>query len=85
VSTDAGSTEYVVAVAHLVPGAGVDDVLAWVAEHPDEDPPMVDDIGIVGGWGEPSPAAIVFRSGTVAIVCGTEDGQLHVAGTVDVT
>ena len=57
----------------------------WVAEHPDEDPPMVDDIGVVGGWGEPSPAAIVFRTGTVVIACGTEDGAIHVAGTVEVS
>jgi hypothetical protein len=85
VSTEASSSDYMVVVAHLVPGASVDDVLAWVAEHPDQDPPMVDDIGAVGGWGEPSPAAIVFRSGTVAIVCGTEDGEVHVAGTVEVT
>jgi len=46
---------------------------------------MVDDIGVVGGWGEPSPAAIVFRTGTVAIACGTEDGAIHVAGTVEVS
>ena len=64
VSTAAGPTEYIAAVAHLVAGATVDEVLAWVAEHPDEDPPMVDDIAVVGGWGEPSPAAIVFRTGT---------------------
>jgi inosine-uridine nucleoside N-ribohydrolase len=85
VSTAAGPTEYVAAVVHLVAGATVDEVLAWVAEHPDEEPPMVDDIGVVGGWGEPSPAAIVFRTGTVAIACGTEDGAVHVAGTVDVS
>lgn len=85
VSTAAGPTGYVAAVVHLVAGATVDEVLAWVAERPDEDPPMVDDIAVVGGWGEPSPAAIVFRTGTVAVACGTEDGAVHLAGTVEVS
>jgi inosine-uridine nucleoside N-ribohydrolase len=85
VSIGAGPADYVAAVAHLATGAAVDDVLAWVAEHPDEDPPMVDDIAVVGGWGEPSPAAIVFRTGTVAIACGTADGEIHVASTVEVS
>jgi hypothetical protein len=85
VSTEAGSATYVAAVAHLIAGATLDDVTAWMAEHPNEEPPMVDEVAIVGGWGEPSPAAIVFKAGTVAIACGTEDGTIYIAGTVDVS
>jgi inosine-uridine nucleoside N-ribohydrolase len=85
VITQAGPEAYLAAVAHLLPGATVDDVLAWATEHPDEDPPMVDDLSVVGGWGEPSPATIVFKPGTVVIACGTEDGAIHVAGSVDVS
>ena len=85
VSIGAGPTEYMAVLAHLLEGSTIDEVLAWVAEHPDEEPPMVDDVQAVGGWGEPSPAPIVFKAGTVAIVCGTAAGAIHVAGTVEVS
>ena len=85
VSTGAGPTTYGAVVAHLVDGATLDEVLAWVAEHPNEEPPMVDDVQFVGGDGGPSQAAVALSAGTVAVVCGTEDGAIFVAGTIDVT
>jgi inosine-uridine nucleoside N-ribohydrolase len=85
VSVEPAPVPYVVAVAHLADGATVDEVLAWIAEHPDQEPPMVDDVTVVGGWGEPSPATVVFRAGTVAIACGTDDGAINFAGSVEVT
>jgi hypothetical protein len=85
VSTGAGQTGYSAVVAHLVAGSTIDEVMTWVAEHPDEEPPMVDEVAVIGAWGEPSPATIAFRAGTVALACGTDDGAIHVAGTVDVS
>ena len=32
-----------------------------------------------------SQAAVALSAGTVAVVCGTEDGAIFVAGTIDVT
>jgi hypothetical protein len=85
VTVEPGAVPYVVAIAHLVDGATVDDVLAWIAAHPDEEPPMVDEVTVVGGWGETSPASVVFPSGTVAVACGTEDGAITVAASLDVS
>jgi pyrimidine-specific ribonucleoside hydrolase len=85
VSIDPGSTEYSAAVAHLIDGATADEVEAWLLEHPNEEPPMVDEVTVIGGWGEPSPATVAFQPGTVGIACATADGAIHFAGSVDVS
>jgi pyrimidine-specific ribonucleoside hydrolase len=85
VTAEPGPVPYVVAIAHLADGATVDEVLAWIAAHPGEEPPMVDEVTAVGGWGEPSPASVVFPSGTVAVACGAEDGAVTVAASLDVS
>jgi hypothetical protein len=85
VTVQPASVPYVAAIAHLAEGATVDDVLTWIGEHPDEEPPMVDEVTVVGGWGEPSPATVPFRAGTVAIACGTEDGAISFADSVAVS
>jgi inosine-uridine nucleoside N-ribohydrolase len=75
-----------VIVAHLVGGATVDDALAWVRTHADEEPPMVDDVTLIGEGGLASPALVELSEGTVGLVCGLapddlrRGAELHVTG-----
>jgi inosine-uridine nucleoside N-ribohydrolase len=79
-----GPEQYWGVVAHLVPPATVDEVMAWMAEHPDEQPPMVDSIVQVGEGMLESPAVVPFLPETVALACVSADGSLDVAASVAV-
>jgi inosine-uridine nucleoside N-ribohydrolase len=80
-----GSTPFWVGVAHLTDGSTVDDALAWIAEHPDQEPPMVEELVTVGeGMLEP-PADVVLREGNAAVVCFTATNEVIVGASLAVT
>ena len=75
---------WVGAVVHLVGGATVTEVLAWVAAHPgsQEMPPGVDELVVLEPGGT---TRVKARSGTVAVACGADTGVAPlVAGTFTV-
>jgi pyrimidine-specific ribonucleoside hydrolase len=79
-----GPVPYWGAVVHLVPGTTLEEVAAWVVEHPDEQPPMIENVVTVGeGVLEPT-ASVDFRAGTVGIACITENGAIHIAANLQV-
>ncbi|MGD9701853.1 MAG: nucleoside hydrolase [Acidimicrobiia bacterium] len=84
VTATPGPVPYYALVAHLVEGATIEDAVAWAAEHPDEQPPMIDRIDAVGEDAMPSPATIELMTGTSAVVCGTTEGALALGATVTV-
>jgi inosine-uridine nucleoside N-ribohydrolase len=79
-----GPVQYWGAVAHLVPGATLDEAMAWITEHPTEPPPMVDAIVTVGDGVLESPGAVELLPGTVALACVGEDNSVHPATSVNV-
>jgi inosine-uridine nucleoside N-ribohydrolase len=79
-----GTEQYWGVVAHLVPPATVDEVMAWIAEHPDEQPPMVDSIIQIGVGMLESPGVVPFLPETVVLACVAADGFLDVAASVAV-
>jgi len=72
------------AVVQLVPGATLDEAAAWVAEHPDGTPPMVESAVTVGDGVLEPPASVEFRAGTVGVGCLTEDGTIYTATTLEI-
>jgi hypothetical protein len=80
----AGPIPYVVAVVHLIEGATVEDALTWSAEHPYEEPPMIDRIGVIGEGGLPSPGDIALAAGSNPVACVSDTGDLVLGDVVAV-
>jgi hypothetical protein len=79
-----GPVPYIGVVAHLVEGATLDEALAWQAEHPGEQPPMVDSAEAVGEDAQPSPATVTLLPGLNPVVCVTPDALIIGGGTITV-
>jgi hypothetical protein len=79
-----GPVPYLGVVAHLVEGATLDEAFAWQAEHPGEQPPMVDSAEAVGEGATPSPATVTLLSGLNPVVCITPDGLTTAGGMITV-
>jgi hypothetical protein len=77
----AGDQPFAAVVAHLVPGATLDEAVQWSVEHPGEAPPMVDQVAVVGDPGSPTTARVDLQPGENAVVCATPEGGV-VAGAV---
>jgi inosine-uridine nucleoside N-ribohydrolase len=71
-------------VVHLAPGTTLEEVAAWVVEHPDEQPPMIEDVATIGDGVLEPPANVEFRADTVGVACITENGTIHIATTLQV-
>jgi hypothetical protein len=84
VTVKPGSAQYLVLVAHLVDGATPDEALAWQAEHPGEQPPMVDAVEVVGEGFLPSPANVALHAGLNPVLCALPDGSVVPGAVVDV-
>lgn len=85
VTATPGTVEYWVIVVHLVEGATMEEAYAWATEHPNEPPPMIDQIDVVGEGALASPARIDLLPGTSAVACQTAEtvvvgAELTVAG-----
>jgi pyrimidine-specific ribonucleoside hydrolase len=78
-----GPSPYLVGVAHLVEGATLDEALEWLAQHPGEQPPMVDRIETIGEGGLPSPATIELLPGMNPVVCAPPDGSIVPGAVVE--
>jgi hypothetical protein len=72
----AGAVPYYVLVAHLVEGFTIEEAIAWQAEHPGEQPPMIDDFEVIGEGALLSPANVALEAGENSVVCATDDGLL---------
>jgi inosine-uridine nucleoside N-ribohydrolase len=79
-----GDVPFAVVVAHLVAGATFDEALAYAAEHPDEQPPMIDAVAVVGDDAMPSPARVQLIPGDNPVVCATQGGDLVLGAIVAV-
>ena len=84
IEAEAGPVPYAILVAHLVEGATLEEALAYAAEHPEEQPPMVDDASFVGepGASDLEPARLL--PGTNAVVCVTMDDTAYPAASIEV-
>jgi pyrimidine-specific ribonucleoside hydrolase len=76
---------FAVVVAPLLGEATLDEVLAWIDEHPDEEPPMVGEAAFLAPDNPNLPESLVFAPGRVGIVCVTEQDSIVPAGEVSVT
>jgi inosine-uridine nucleoside N-ribohydrolase len=76
---------FAVILAHLVEGATLDDTLAWVRGHPEEEPPMVDDVDVLGEEALPSPAIVELTAGSVGVVCAVSPDDIRAAAELIVT
>jgi inosine-uridine nucleoside N-ribohydrolase len=79
-----GPVPYLGVVSHLVEGATLDEALAWLAEHPGEQPPMVDSAEAVGEDATPSPATVALLPGLNPVVCITSDALTTAGGMITV-
>ena len=67
-----GDVPYAVVVGQLLGGATLDETMAWIAEHPDQQPPMVGATVFLGVDMRDPPDGVTFTPGSVAIVCVTD-------------
>jgi inosine-uridine nucleoside N-ribohydrolase len=67
-----GEVPYAVVVGQLLGGATLDETMAWIAEHPDQQPPMVGATAFIGVDMRDPPDSVQFERGSVAIVCVTD-------------
>lgn len=67
-----GAEPYAVVVAQLLGTATLDETMAWIAEHPDQEPPMVGATVFIGVDMPDPPASVVVAPERVAIVCVTD-------------
>lgn len=78
-----GSEPYGVSVVHLADGTTVEEAVAWIAEHPGEVPPMIEqDLGYIGEGGLASPATIELIPGSNPLACLTGDGSIHLGAVI---
>jgi inosine-uridine nucleoside N-ribohydrolase len=84
VSSAVGEVEYYAVIAHFAGDATTQDALDWVAQHPDEEPPMVDEVAAIGEDGA-SSTDVVLTPGNAAVVCFTMDNAIHVATDLLIT
>jgi inosine-uridine nucleoside N-ribohydrolase len=79
-----GRVQFWGVIAQLVPGTTMEKAAAWIVEHPNEQPPMIEEIATIGEGVLEPPGSVAFRSGTVGVACLTEDNMVHVATSVEV-
>jgi inosine-uridine nucleoside N-ribohydrolase len=79
-----GPTQFWGVIAQLAPGTTLEDAAAWIALHPTESPPMIEEIITVGEGVLEPPGSVEFRPGTVGVGCLTADGTIHVATDLQV-
>jgi hypothetical protein len=77
-----GPEPYAVVIAPLLGDATLDEVLAWVAEHPEQEPPMVGETTFITP--DAPESDVVLEPGRVGLVCGTEENEIVPAGEISV-
>ncbi len=80
-SATPGDVAYWVAVAHFVGDATGQDAIDWVMQHPEDDPPMVDEVATIDEEGG-SPTDIVLAAGNAGVVCLAEDNTIDLAADI---
>jgi hypothetical protein len=86
VTVATGGVPFAGVVAQLAEGATLEEVLAWAAAHPNEQPPGLDVINFVGEKEGmlPSPADVELGVGTTVMACLSETGVPSVGAQLDV-
>jgi hypothetical protein len=79
-----GPVQFWGVIARLVPGTTMEDAADWIAEHPAERPPMIEEVVTIGEDVLEPPGNVEFRAGTVGVACLTEDGTIQVAVTLEI-
>jgi pyrimidine-specific ribonucleoside hydrolase len=85
VTAPLGPAPHIVVVAHLVEDATAAEALEWSAAHPNEVPPMIDNLAWIGEGALTSPATVELAAGVNSVVCATEDGALYLAAELMVS
>jgi pyrimidine-specific ribonucleoside hydrolase len=78
-----GAEPYAVVVAPLLGETTLDEVLTWVAEHPEQEPPMVGETTFITP--DAPESEVVLEPGRVGLVCGTEQNEIVPATEITVT